>query len=186
MHLRPALTSDSDRIIDIDGVIQSDAYLHVDATAEGVTGHWRLEERPRRQHAVARNALSDEILFSFKQIASGILDGIALVAEHDGINVACAVAVLREDRKTMELLDLRVDSDYRLQGLGSALMFQMIQNSRGRELRAVTAIGNTGNLPGCRFLQRTGFELCGLDTRFVSNHDLVKDAVTLFWYAPLD
>ncbi len=35
-------------------------------------------------------------------------------------------------------------------------------------------------------LAKSGFELAGVDDHRNSNHDLVKEAVTLFWYAPLD
>jgi hypothetical protein len=41
-------------------------------------------------------------------------------------------------------------------------------------------------VPAARFLLKAGFDLCGVDTHFSSNHDLVKEAVSLFWYASLD
>ena len=43
----------------------------------------------------------------------------------------------------------------------------------------------SNNVPAARFLAKAGFDLTGLDTHWGSNHDLVKEAVTLFWYAGL-
>ena len=58
--------------------------------------------------------------------------------------------------------------------------------ARERGLRAVAARTLTNNLPANQFLSKAGFELTGVDTHFHSNHDLVKEAVTLFWHAALD
>ena len=44
----------------------------------------------------------------------------------------------------------------------------------------------SNNLPAGGLLTKCGFQLSGVDTRRRSNHDLVKEAVTLFWYAALD
>ena len=44
----------------------------------------------------------------------------------------------------------------------------------------------TDNYPAAQFFVKCGFELAGLDCRRWTNHDLVKEAVTLFWYASLD
>ena len=86
----------------------------------------------------------------------------------------------------MELIDLRVDYEYRGQGLGSALLYHVINRARETGMRAVTATTLTNNLPAARFLLKAGFDLAGVDTHFASNHDLVKEAVALFWYAALD
>jgi RimJ/RimL family protein N-acetyltransferase len=82
-------------------------------------------------------------------------------------------------------VDLRIDYEYRRQGLGTALVFQVIGHARELGVRAVTATSLTNNVPAARFLAKSGFDLCGLDTRLGSNHDLVKEAVALFWYAAL-
>ena len=61
-----------------------------------------------------------------------------------------------------------------------------IARAREMGLRAVTAISYTNNLPAAKFLLKGGLDLCGVDTHYGSNHDLVKEAVALFWYAALD
>ena len=86
----------------------------------------------------------------------------------------------------MRLLDVRVDYDFRRQGLGSAMVYQVIQRTRELELRAISAEARTNNFPANQFLQKLGFDLSGVDTRRHSNHDMVKESATLFWYAALD
>jgi hypothetical protein len=50
----------------------------------------------------------------------------------------------------------------------------------------VAAETTTDNWPAAMLLTKCGFDLAGLDERRRTNHDLVKEAVTLFWYAALD
>ena len=66
------------------------------------------------------------------------------------------------------------------------MMYQLIAESRNRELRAIAAETRTDNQPAAMLLQKCAFELSGLDTRRHTNHDLVKETATLFWYALLD
>jgi N-acetylglutamate synthase-like GNAT family acetyltransferase len=120
-----------------------------------------------------------------KQIVNGIEEGMMLVAEHEGVVVASLVAQPQPANSTLRLLDLRVDHDQRGQGLGSALLFQSIQQARELELRAMAAQTKTNNVSAANFLLKRGFDLAGLDTHLQSNHDLVKESVTLFWYAAL-
>jgi ribosomal protein S18 acetylase RimI-like enzyme len=89
------------------------------------------------------------------------------------------------DLNTLRLIDLRVDYDFRRQGLGSAMLFQAIQKAREEGRRAVSIETRTDNQPANTLLGRLHFELSGIDTRRHSNHDLVAEAVTLFWYIPL-
>jgi ribosomal protein S18 acetylase RimI-like enzyme len=81
---------------------------------------------------------------------------------------------------------LRVDYDFRRQGIGIAMIFQLIAAARQRQARAVFARARANNQPAQQFLAKSGFELAGLDTHFTSNHDLVKETVMLFWYAALE
>jgi ribosomal protein S18 acetylase RimI-like enzyme len=186
MEIRPVNPQDLDSLVAIDGSIESSRYIHVDGAGEGLAIQWRLEERPLRQKRIERNRPADDDQFLLKQIVHGIDEGIALLAEHDGIKVALAVAQPQPQFKTMKVVDVRVDFDSRRQGLASAMLFQIIADTRSRELRALTAECRTDNLPANRFFEKLGFEIAGLDVRRHSNHDLVKESATLFWYMPLD
>ena len=186
MQIRPLKGDDVVLLDEIDGTIESSRYLHVDASGEGLHLGWRLEERALRTKLIEPNRLSDDQRFSAKSIATGIDDGIALLAEHEDAPVALLVAMPRHSTKTVELLDVRVEFEHRREGLATAMLFQVIQAARDLEMRAVAAQTRTNNFPAAQMLAKLGFELTGLDVQHHSTHDLVKESVTLFWHLPLD
>jgi ribosomal protein S18 acetylase RimI-like enzyme len=186
MQIRPMTGSDLDRLIDIDGTIESTQYLHLEQAGQGLAVTFSLQERPLRQKLVENNPLGDDLRFELRQVVSGGDEGVALVAEHEDVLVALLLAKPDIDAGTLRILDLRVDYDARRQGLATAMLYQIIQEARNQGLRAVAAHVMTNNLPASQLLANCGFELAGVDTRRQSNHDLVKEAVTLFWYASLD
>lgn len=186
MHLRPATISDLDHLIDLDGTIESTQYLHVEKSGEGLALSWRLEPRPLREKLIDSNAISDDRKFEIKQVVTGVEEGIAIAGEHDGQLMALGIAVVDPAVNLLRIIDLRVDYDQRRQGIGSALLYQIITHAREKELRAVSAITLTNNLPAAAFLQKAAFDVTGLDTHRMSNHDLVKESASLLWYAALD
>jgi RimJ/RimL family protein N-acetyltransferase len=186
MHIRPVTPQDLDAVREIDGTVESSQYLHLERAGEAFCSSWRLEERPARQKLIEPNRLSDDAVFTLRQIVTGADEGTALMVEIDEAPAAMIVARPDPETGTLRILDLRVDYDYRRQGLGTALVYQIIQQAREQGLRAIAAETLTNNLPAGGLLAKCGFDLCGVDTRRHSNHDLVKEAVTLFWYAALD
>jgi RimJ/RimL family protein N-acetyltransferase len=186
MQIRPAHREDLEGIAEIDGTVESIRYLHVERGGEGIAPSWRLEERPARQKLIDPNRMAEGAAFLVKQIVSGVDEGFALVVEHDDAPVAFLLARADPAAGTMRLIDLRVDYDYRRQGMGTALVYQLIQHAREQSLRAVAAETLTNNQPAATLFAKCGFELSGIDTRRWSNHDLVKEAATLLWYAALD
>ncbi|HEX2974273.1 MAG TPA: GNAT family N-acetyltransferase, partial [Tepidisphaeraceae bacterium] len=143
-------------------------------------------ERPLREKLIAPNPFDDELHLAHRQIVSGADEGLALVAEHDQQIVASLIAQPHFPTKTLRILDLRVDYEYRRQGVGLAMLFRTIQHAAQQQLRAVRTKTLTNNVPAGLFLLKGGFELAGLDVQYHSNHDLVAEAVSLFWYAALD
>ena len=186
MQIRAGELADLDRLIDLDGTIESAEYLHLERGGEGLAVNWRLEERPLREKRVDPNPVDDDCRFTLRQLLTGVEDGTVLVAEHADQLVAIAAARVDAARQAVELVDLRVDYDYRRQGLGIAMVYQIISGARDAGHRAVTATTLTNNIPAARFLAKAGFDLGGVDTHYATNHDLVKEAVALFWYAALD
>jgi GNAT superfamily N-acetyltransferase len=186
MQIRPAIPGDLPGLDEIDGTIVSSHYLHLDRAGDGIGIAWKLVERPLRKKRTLSNRLGDDRQFLVKQIATGADEGIVLVAEHDELPVALLVAQAEPAFGTIRVHDLRVDFDQRRQGLGTALMYQVISTAREQGLRAVTADSTTDNVPAARFLLKCGFDLSGLDARRFTNHDLVKESVALHWYAALD
>ena len=186
MEIRPVTPTDLDLLSEIDGTIESHEYLHVERGGEGLAASWRLHERPLRERMVRPNPMDDERRLAVKMIATGADEGLALMCEHDGLPVALAVAVPEPALGTLRLVELRVDFDMRREGLASALLYAVITAAKDQGLRAVSAATTTDNMPAARVLAKCGFEVTGLDERRTTNHDLVKETVTLFWYASLD
>jgi ribosomal protein S18 acetylase RimI-like enzyme len=186
MQIRIGTATDLDSLREIDGTIESLAYLHLEHAGEGLNRSFTLEQRPLREKLIDPNRLDDDGYFVAKQLLTGADEGTVLVAEHDDALVASLIAQPRHAFKTLHILDLRIDYDYRRQGLGTAMVFQMIQQARDAELRAVSMETLTNNVPASSLLAKCGFDLSGIDTKRRSNHDIVKEAATLFWYAALD
>lgn len=186
MQIRPTTPGDLEMLREIDGTIESSQYLHLESTGEGLCLAWRLEERPLRSKLIESNRLDDDRWFEAKQIVNGVDEGVSLLAEHEGAVVALLLAQPQPAAGTMRLLDVRVDYDYRRQGLAMAMIYQLIQFTRDAELRAVAAETRTNNFPANQLLAKCGFTLAGVDTQRHSNHDMVKEAATLLWYAALD
>ena len=178
--------ADVEHLDDIDATFDAADYLHLDASGEGLAIAWKVEQRKLRERKIEAFALDDDLQFAFKQVATGIEDGLALVAEHDGAPIAALLARRNEADGLFDLLDVRVDSDYRRQGLAMAMLFKLIADARDAECRAVRAHTLTNNARAAQLLAKCGFELSGVDTRRRSNHDLVKEAATLIWYMPLN
>src|SRR5213078_4235408 len=107
MQIRPAVSSDIDRLIDIDGTITSNNYLHVERSGEGLGQVWKLQERPLRTKLIEPNRLDDETQFAVKQVVNEIDEGLAIVADHGGIVVASLVAQLDRSKSLLRLLDVR-------------------------------------------------------------------------------
>jgi GNAT superfamily N-acetyltransferase len=177
--------ADLDGVKDIDATGESSQYLHIERSGEGLAVSWKMQLRPLREKRIHRHALDDETVFALKQVVTGIDEGIALVAEHDGRPVAAALGMPAVNIGIFRLIDLRVDFEFRRQGLASAMMFQMIQEARRRGLRAVMVESAADDFPMLQLLIKLGFEPSGLDTHYRSNHDLVKESVVLFFYLTL-
>jgi ribosomal protein S18 acetylase RimI-like enzyme len=173
-------------LIEIDGTIESLDYLHLERSGEGLGVGWKLDQRPHRNKLIQANAMDDERRFLLKQILSGADDGLALVAEHDEVPVALALAQPQPSHGTLKLVDLRVDYDQRRQGIATVLGYQVVSHARELGLRAVSAETRASNLPANKLMQKLAFEIAGIDTHRHSNHDMVKEAATIFWYAALD
>jgi len=186
MTIRPLVLADLGLLAEIDATIEATATLRVERCGEALDSSWRLALHPLADKMIQSNPLDEEIAFTLKQVASGIDEGMAVVVEHDGRIIAMLLAQPRPANGTMQLLDVRVDYDYRKQGLGSALLYQAIQFARDAGYRAISAATLASNYPAAQFLLKAGFEAAGLDTHRVNNQSRAQQSVTLLWYAPLD
>jgi GNAT superfamily N-acetyltransferase len=186
MELRPATPSDLAGVIELDATMESHRYLHVDQSGDGMNWQWKVEDRPLRDRLITPWPLDDNLLYLFKQITGGVEDGMAVVAVHDDQILGLILAQPRADTGVLEVVDLRVEFDHRREGLASAMLFQAIQLAKDLEMRAVLIQTQANNHPLAVLLAKLQFVMSGLDTQRKSNHDLVKEVVTLAWYLSLN
>src|SRR5215218_1209334 len=147
MEIRPVQSGDLDDLLEIDGTVESSEYLHLERTGEGLSVLWKLEQRPLREQRILPNRMSDDQKFTLRQVVSGADEGLALLAEHEGRTIALLLAQPQPQHGTLRVADLRVDYDFRREGLASALLYRAINEAREKGLRAVTAETLTDNLP---------------------------------------
>lgn len=185
MHIRPATPADLIHLTEIDGTVESLEYLHLERSGEGLSSSWALQPRPLRSKLIQPNPMDDERRFALKQIITGADEGVALVAEHEEMPVGLVVAQPDPSHGTLKLMDLRVDYDLRREGIATVLVYQVLQHAKDQEFRAVVAETRTSNFPMNSLLQKLMFEISGVDTHRHSNHDMVKESATLFWYATI-
>jgi streptothricin acetyltransferase len=75
-----------------------------------------------------------------------------------------------------------VDSKYRHQGVGQALMKQAIEWAKTRGFSGMMLETQDNNVPACQFYASCGFELRGFDTHLYKAQDPSTDEIALFWY----
>lgn len=182
MEIRTLAVPDLDQIRDIDSTVEASRYLHVEQGGSGAGRSWRVEERPMREKRVDPNRISEDALFAARQVASGAEDGVGIVTEYDGQLIGMLLALPDPARDVLRLVDVRVDFDFRRQGVGTALAYRALQVAREAGVRAVAAETTSDNFAAAGFLGKLGFELHGVDTLRNTNHDLVRERATLLWY----
>jgi ribosomal protein S18 acetylase RimI-like enzyme len=165
MELRAANISDINAIEEIDGTIETSQQLCIDDAGEWPRFSWNMEMRALPRRLILPNRLDDESRFMFRQIVSGADEGVALVADYGGNLMAMASGRFDPAQKLLRLIDVRVDYEYRRQGLASALLFQIAGLARQRELRGVHLACKTDNEAAIALMRKLGFDLRGVERR---------------------
>ena len=186
LTIRPLTSADVPRLSDIDAEFESDRFLDVEKTVEGLQVSWRLIERP----LVPPFRSTDYGLSRQQREQVGVRlregDGLYLVAEDTGRLVALLDVERERWRDTATVRNILIDRSYRRRGLGRELMTRVIVWSRAHGLRGIMLETQTNNLSACRFYQAMGFKLCGIDDHFYSNDDIGVKEVAIFWCYELD
>ena len=77
---------------------------------------------------------------------------------------------------------IAVDSKYRHQGLGRALIQQAIEWAKTKGFPGLMLETQDNNVPACGFYERCGFELRGFDTHLYKAQDPSTEEIALYWY----
>ncbi|HJW83458.1 MAG TPA: GNAT family N-acetyltransferase [Anaerolineae bacterium] len=181
-NLRPLALSDVPRLGQIDANFTSDRFLDVERSGDGLNVTWRLTERlldppfVSTDYGVHRHEHAQIV----ERVSAG--DGLQLIVE-DGSRAVAFVDVERQPwRNAAFVWNILIDRAHRRQGLGTQLMQRIVDWARGAGLRAIVCETQTNNIAACRFYQKSGFQLCGVDDHFYSNEDIAVKEVALFWW----
>lgn len=183
VRIRPMVVSDVERLVEIDSNFESSIYLDVVKEIDGLNVIWRLIQRPFDVPFARTDFDFDaqerrEILQRFETA-----DGVWLVAESATAGRLVGMVDVKRDegRKAGFVWNIAVDRASRGQGIGYRLMKRVVEWGRRRGLRAIILETQTNNWLACRFYQRFGFQLSGIDDHYYSNRDVEKRDVALFW-----
>jgi ribosomal protein S18 acetylase RimI-like enzyme len=185
LTVRPLTPADVPRLGQIDAEFISDRFLDVERSGEGLNVTWRLTERSLDPPFVSTDygVHPGEHAAIVERVRAG--DGLQLIVEDGSLAVALVDVERQYWRNTAFVWNILIDRAYRRQGLGTQLMRRVIDWARSVGLRGVVCETQTNNLPACRFYQKFGFQLCGVDDHFYSNEDVALKEVALFWWYEL-
>ena len=185
--IRPLTSADVPRLAEIDAEFESDRFLHVEKTTQGLEVSWRLVERPLAPpfHSSDYSLDRQQRQEVGARLREG--DGLYLAVEDSSTDKLVALLDLEHERwrDTATIWNIVVDRAYRRHGLGRELMNRAITWACEQSLRAIVLETQTNNMAACRFYQAMGFKLCGLDDHFYSNDDIGAQEVALFWWYEL-
>ncbi len=187
LTIRPLTSADVPRLIEIDAEFESDRFLDVIKTSNGLEVSWQLIECPLEPPFSSRDySLSRQ---QRQEVSARLREGDGLYLAVEDSHTGKLVALLDMERErwrdTATIWNLMVDRAYRRQGVGRELIGRAIAWAREQGLRAIMLETQTNNLAACRFYHALGFKLCGLDDHFYSNDDIGAQEVAIFWWYEL-
>jgi len=182
LAIRPLALADVARLGQIDANFTSDRFLDLQRSGSGLNVSWSLTERPLDPPFVSTDygVHAHEHAQIVQRVRAG--DGLQLIVEDGSRAVAFVDVEWQRWRNAAFVWNILIDRAQRRQGLGMQLMQRIVDWARGAGLRAIVCETQTNNIAACRFYQKSGFRLCGVDDHFYSNEDIAVKEVALFWW----
>ena len=78
--------------------------------------------------------------------------------------------------------DVALDTKFRRQGVGRALVERAIEWARKKEFPGIMLETQNNNVAGCKLYESCGFELRGFDTHLYKGLNPNTDEIALYWY----
>jgi streptothricin acetyltransferase len=180
--IRPLTESDVPNLTQIRPTYTSPTILVVEQKGTGINTGWQLVERSLPQ-PFDKGSLYDFGEYERHTIRERLNrpdDTYQRVAEHNGRLVGLLEVEIQDWNDTAVLMNLMIDLDYRRQGLGQRLWFRCLDFARKAEVRAIMIETQNTNLAACKFYERMGCELVGINSAFYTNNGYETE-VALFW-----
>jgi GNAT superfamily N-acetyltransferase len=133
---------------------------------------WRMSDEITIACVLAENApwpllaLADP---SEERVRRCVQDGRVFVGEEKG--KAVAVAVVRRNGETLELMNIAVAEDRRGRGFGGKMLAYVLEFARGNGVRRVEVGTGNSSVGPLMFYQRNGFRITGVETDFFKNDE---------------
>jgi GNAT superfamily N-acetyltransferase len=186
--IRPMRLSDIPRLAEIDPTFTSNTTLRVQRTGSGLEAGWKLLEVPLSK-PYDKGSGYDFDRTERRNIQSRLEQSDSLEEVVIDRTTECIVGVLditiESWRNVAWVWNLMLDKNVRGLGIGRQLVAHSIEWARYRKLRAVMLETQTNNVPACKFYERMGFRLVGINDAYYTNADYERDEIAVFWSYPL-
>ena len=166
IDIRPAIASDIHALMEIEHHYSSDHVWQMDIKQDSkeFNVNFRQIQLPRSvqvQYPRDPQSLAD----NWTQ-----RDGL-LVAELENELIGYISLTLNEPLKITWATDLAVKRKHRHQGVGSALVISAQEWAANHDSRRLILEMQPKNFPAIQLAKKLGFELCGYNDHYFSNHD---------------
>ena len=112
--------------------------------------------------------------------------GFSFGAYHRGRLVAFAISESILWNNSLRIWEFQVMQEYHRQGIGRALMTQVVEKAIHDKFRIVYLETQNTNVKAIRFYRALGFSLDAIDLSFYTNHDVENGEVAFFMKKELE
>ncbi len=188
IELRSLQPEDIPNLTQIRPTYQSNTILVVEKSGSGIEIGWRLVEQS------LPGPFDKATLYDFDEVAQAEIRARLARADDTYQRVAVNTSTgqlvglldveIQGWNNTAFIWNLMIDLDYRGQGLGRRLWYRALEFARRAEVRAILIETQNTNVPACRFYERMGCQLVGLNEAYYTNkgqNEQPNIEIALFW-----
>ena len=182
IEIRALMDADIPQLTAIRPTYKSNSILAVEQHGEGVTRGWQLIERQLPQ-PFDKGTLYDFDEDSQAEIRERLTrpdDSYQRVADFEGLLVGFLDAEIHYWNNTLFVWNLMVDLDYRQNGIGRRLWHRARDFAKQAGVRAIMIETQNTNVAACRFYERMGCRLVGLNEALYDNDGEMPE-IALYW-----
>jgi streptothricin acetyltransferase len=186
IDLRTLELQDIPNLVQIRPTYITDTILVLARSGSGLEVGWQLVEK-KLPEPFDKGTLYDFTKDEQDLVYSRLLrpdETYQRVAEYNGRLVGLVEVELQDWNNTAHLANIMIDLDYRGKGLGRRLWHRALDFARQSEVRGIMIETQNTNVAACRFYERMGCQLVGLNEMLYTN-DGATTEIALFWYYPL-
>ncbi|MBX3081443.1 MAG: GNAT family N-acetyltransferase [Anaerolineae bacterium] len=182
IEIRALTEADIEKLPSIRPTYKSNSILAVEHQGEGITRGWQLTERPLQQ-PFDKGTLYDFDEENQANIRERLLhpdDTYQRVADYEGLLVGLLDVEIHYWNNTLFVWNLMVDLDYRNNGIGRRLWHRARDFAKQIGVRAIMIETQNTNVAACRFYERMGCQIVGLNEALYDNAEGIEE-IALFW-----